>query len=73
VDPHTHSRNLVIERYVVHHNGKHGIILAEECVDSVIRDNVVYDNKHHGIVMWWSAGDEVDEGDNQVFDNTEAT
>jgi parallel beta-helix repeat protein len=51
VDPHTHSRNLVIERNVVHHNGKHGIILAEHCVDSVIRNNIVYANKHHGIVM----------------------
>jgi parallel beta-helix repeat protein len=52
IDPHTGSRNLRIERNVVHDNGKHGIILAEDCTDSVIRDNVVYRNRHHGIVLY---------------------
>jgi parallel beta-helix repeat protein len=52
IDPHTGSRNLRIERNVVHDNGKHGIILAEDCVDSVISDNVVYRNAHHGIVLY---------------------
>ncbi|MDT7694176.1 MAG: mannuronan 5-epimerase [Pseudonocardiales bacterium] len=52
IDPHTGSRNLRIERNVVHDNGKHGIVLAEECVDNVVRDNVVYRNGHHGIVLY---------------------
>ena len=52
IDPHTGSRNLRIERNAVHDNGKHGIILAEDCVDSVISDNVVYRNAHHGIVLY---------------------
>jgi hypothetical protein len=30
IDPHTDSHRLLIERNVVHHNGKHGIILAED-------------------------------------------
>jgi parallel beta-helix repeat protein len=68
VDPHTHSRNLVIERNVVHHNGKHGIILAEHCVDSVIRDNIVYANKHHGIVMYLGSDRNLIEG-NESFRN----
>jgi parallel beta-helix repeat protein len=52
----------------VHHNGKHGIILAEDCVDSVIRDNVVYANKHHGIVMYLHSDRNLIEG-NESFDN----
>lgn len=68
VDPHTHSRNLVIERNVVHDNGKHGIILAEECTDSVIRDNIVYNNKHHGIVMYQDSDHNIIEG-NESFGN----
>jgi parallel beta-helix repeat protein len=52
VDPHTGSRDLVIERNIAYNNGKHGIILAEDVTDSVIRDNVVYANKHHGIVLY---------------------
>ena len=52
IDPHTGSRNLRIERNVVHDNGKHGIILAEDCTDSVISNNVVYRNGHHGIVLY---------------------
>jgi parallel beta-helix repeat protein len=68
VDPHTHSRNLVIERNVAHDNGKHGIILAEDCVDSVIRDNIVYGNKHHGIVMYLGSNRNIIEG-NESFRN----
>jgi parallel beta-helix repeat protein len=52
VDPHTGSRKLKIIRNVAHDNGKHGIILAEDCTDSVISDNVVYNNGHHGIVLY---------------------
>ncbi|OLT02111.1 hypothetical protein BJF90_04965 [Pseudonocardia sp. CNS-004] len=68
VDPHTESRNLVIERNVVHDNGKHGIILAEHCTDSVIRDNVVYGNNHHGIVLYQGSDRNVIEG-NETFGN----
>ncbi len=52
IDPHTSSKNLKIQRNVVHDNGKHGIILAEKCTDSVISDNTVYNNGHHGIVLY---------------------
>ncbi|HLU60321.1 MAG TPA: right-handed parallel beta-helix repeat-containing protein [Pseudonocardia sp.] len=68
VDPHTGSRNMTIEGNRVHHNGKHGIILAEDCVDSVVRDNVVYANEHHGIVMYLRSDNNVIEG-NETFDN----
>lgn len=52
IDPHTASHNMTITHNVVHDNGKHGIILAEDCVDSVITDNVVYANGQHGIVLY---------------------
>jgi parallel beta-helix repeat protein len=69
IDPHTGSTKLDIERNVVHDNGKHGIILAEDCVDSVIRDNVVYRNAHHGIVLYLRSDRNLVEG-NETFDNT---
>jgi parallel beta-helix repeat protein len=68
IDPHTGSAKLDIERNVVHDNGKHGIILAEDCVDSVIRDNVVYRNAHHGIVLYLRSDRNLVEG-NESFDN----
>jgi parallel beta-helix repeat protein len=68
IDPHTGSSGLAIERNVVHHNGKHGLILAEHCVDSVIRDNVVYANQHHGIVMYLGSDGNLIEG-NESFGN----
>jgi parallel beta-helix repeat protein len=52
IDPHTGSNELKIQRNVVYSNGKHGIILAEDCAKSVISDNVVYNNDHHGIVLY---------------------
>ena len=52
IDPHTASHDMTIAHNVVHDNGKHGIILAEDCVDSVISDNVVYANGQHGIVLY---------------------
>ncbi len=48
IDPHTRSDQLLIEDNVSHHNGKHGIILAEKCSDSVVRGNTVYSNTLHG-------------------------
>jgi parallel beta-helix repeat protein len=68
IDPHTGSAKLDIERNLVHDNGKHGIILAEDCVDSVIRDNVVYRNAHHGIVLYLRSDRNLVEG-NESFDN----
>jgi len=68
IDPHTGSAKLDIERNVVHDNGKHGIILAEDCVDSVIRDNIVYRNAHHGIVLYLRSDRNLVEG-NETFDN----
>jgi parallel beta-helix repeat protein len=68
IDPHTGSTKLDIERNVVHDNGKHGIILAEDCTDSVIRDNVVYRNAHHGIVLYLRSDRNLVEG-NETFDN----
>ena len=68
IDPHTGSRNLRIERNRVHDNGKHGIILAEDCTDTVIRDNVVYRNDHHGIVLYQRSDRNVVEN-NESFDN----
>lgn len=68
VDPHTGSSNLVIERNIVHDNGKHGIILAEDVGDSVVRDNIVYRNAHHGIVMYLRSDRNVIEG-NESFGN----
>ena len=68
VDPHTGSHNLKIERNVVHDNGKHGIILAEDCVDSVIRGNIVYGNQQHGIVLYLRSNRNVVE-QNEIFRN----
>ncbi|WP_094927274.1 right-handed parallel beta-helix repeat-containing protein [Pseudonocardia sp. MH-G8] len=69
VDPHTGSRNLVIERNTVYNNGKHGIILAEDVTDSVVRNNVVYANKHHGIVLYLRSDRNLIEN-NDSFGNT---
>ena len=67
--PHTGSHDLVIERNTVHDNGKHGIILADDCIDSVIRDNVIYHNQHHGIVLYLRSSRSLVEG-NENFART---
>ncbi len=68
IDPHTGSHDMKIQRNVVHDNGKHGIILAEDCTDSVISDNVVYRNQHHGIVLYLRSDRNTIEN-NETFDN----
>ena len=68
IDPHTGSKNIRIERNRVYDNGKHGIILAEDCTDSVIRGNLVYRNNHHGIVLYLRSDRNVVE-DNASFGN----
>jgi parallel beta-helix repeat protein len=70
IDPHTKSHDLRIEGNTVHDNGKHGIILAEDCTDSIIRDNVVYNNADHGIVLYLNSDRNVVEG-NESFDNAD--
>ncbi|MEO7910927.1 MAG: right-handed parallel beta-helix repeat-containing protein [Roseiflexaceae bacterium] len=52
IDPHTRANRLLIEDNISHHNGKQGIILAEECSGSTIRGNTVYANALHGIVIY---------------------
>ena len=69
VDPHTGSTNIRIQRNRVHDNGKHGIILAEDCTDNVIAGNLVYRNNHHGIVLYLRSDRNVVEG-NESFGNT---
>jgi parallel beta-helix repeat protein len=68
IDPHTRSNRLLIEGNVAHHNGKQGIILAEECGASVIRANTVYGNALHGIVLYQRSNDNLVEG-NTAYDN----
>jgi parallel beta-helix repeat protein len=53
----------LIEGNSVHDNGKHGIILAEDCTDTIIRDNITYNNLQHGIVLYQS-------NNNQIMGNT---
>jgi parallel beta-helix repeat protein len=61
-----------ITNSVVSHNYfglySYDIILAEDCVDSVIRDNVVYRNDHHGIVLYLDSDRNTVEG-NDTFAN----
>jgi parallel beta-helix repeat protein len=68
IDPHTRSMRLVIENNVAHDNGKHGIILAEECSDGVIRGNVAFGNLHHGIVLFQRSNNNLVEG-NTAYSN----
>jgi parallel beta-helix repeat protein len=62
IDPHTRSNRLLIEDNISHHNGKQGIILAEECADSIIRNNTVYANALHGIVIYQRSNNNLIEG-----------
>lgn len=68
IDPHTRSDRLLIEGNDSHHNGKQGIILAEDCSDSTIRNNVSHDNALHGIVIFQHSNRNVVEG-NTTYGN----
>jgi parallel beta-helix repeat protein len=68
IDPHTGSLRLLIEGNNVHDNGKHGIILADECADGVVRGNTVYNNLHHGIVLYQGSDRTLVEG-NRSYGN----
>jgi parallel beta-helix repeat protein len=62
IDPHTRANRLLIEGNVSHHNGKQGIILAEECSDATVRNNIVYANTLHGIVIYQRSNHNLVEG-----------
>jgi parallel beta-helix repeat protein len=62
IDPHTRANRLLIEGNVSHHNGKQGIILAEECSDATVRNNIVYANTLHGIVLYQRSNHNLVEG-----------
>src|SRR6185369_12650475 len=49
-------------------NGKHGIILAEECSNGIVRNNVAYNNLHHGIVIYQRSDNNLVEG-NTAYGN----
>jgi parallel beta-helix repeat protein len=68
IDPHSRSNRLLIESNISHHNGKQGIILAEECAESIIRGNTVYANALHGIVIYQRSNNNLVEG-NTSYDN----
>ena len=51
VDPHSSSRDVVVEGNVANGNGRHGIIFSQDVTASVVRDNVVRGNRLNGIMM----------------------
>lgn len=67
IDPHDDSDELLIEKNVVHDNGRHGIICSRRCNNIVIRDNHVYRNLH-GIMLHREVVDSIVEN-NDVHDN----
>jgi parallel beta-helix repeat protein len=68
LDPHTGSRGFVIENNQFRDNGKHGMILADDCSGAVVRNNRVYRNRAHGLVVFQDSDDVVVEH-NEVHDN----
>jgi parallel beta-helix repeat protein len=68
LDPHTRSRNLVIENNIFRRNGKHGMILAVGCSNATVRGNQSYANAGHGIVVFQGSNDVTVSG-NEVHDN----
>jgi parallel beta-helix repeat protein len=51
LDPHDYSYRLTVEGNVASGNGSHGLIFSRGVVDSVLRDNHVFDNGGNGIVL----------------------
>ncbi|MBW3611433.1 MAG: right-handed parallel beta-helix repeat-containing protein [Actinobacteria bacterium] len=68
LDPHSGSRNFTIVGNTFRNNGKHGMILAEDCTGAVVRDNDSYGNAEHGMVVFSGSDDVVVEG-NRLHDN----
>ena len=67
-DPHTSSRNLVVEDNEAYGNGSHGFIASQDVVDSVIRRNYSHHNGGNGIVLHRLSNRNLVE-DNRVEDN----
>ena len=70
LDPHTESRNFIVEDNSFHDNGSHGLIFARNCVFNTIRRNVSYNNGGHGIMLHESSNNNIIE-DNVVYGNTD--
>jgi parallel beta-helix repeat protein len=68
LDPHSGSRDFNIVGNTFRNNGKHGMILAEDCTGVVVRGNESYGNREHGMVVFSGSDDVVVEG-NRVHSN----
>ncbi len=68
VDPHTYSSGLTFTRVTAERNGVHGIIFADNVVNSSVRDSVSRFNGENGIMMDEESTDNVISG-NIVTDN----
>ncbi|PID95932.1 MAG: hypothetical protein CSA84_07300 [Actinomycetales bacterium] len=68
VDPHTYSSGLAFIRVTAERNGAHGIIFADNVVNSSVRDSVSRFNGENGIMMDEESTDNVITG-NTVTDN----
>jgi mannuronan 5-epimerase len=64
IDPHSGSKNLIVEYNVSNGNGRHGIIFSDHVTDSIVRYNTTIGNGLNGIMM-----DEASTG-NQIYGNT---
>ncbi|MDP9220052.1 MAG: right-handed parallel beta-helix repeat-containing protein [Actinomycetota bacterium] len=51
IDPHSASKNLVIENNLTARNGRHGIIFSDHVVNGLVRNNVSEHNGLNGIMM----------------------
>ena len=70
LDPHDHSRNLVIEENEAFGNGTHGIVFSNGVTASVVRNNHSHHNGQNGIVLHRGSSGNVVEG-NLVEHNTD--
>lgn len=68
LDPHSGSRDFTIVGNTFRNNGKHGMILAEDCTGAVVRGNESYGNAEHGMVVFSGSDDTLLE-ENRVHDN----
>lgn len=67
-DPHTYSRNVVVEDSLAEGNGAHGFIFSEYVRQSVIKNSISRGNGENGIMMdTYSSGNLV--SNNQVIGN----
>lgn len=64
LDPHTYSRNLVIDHVTAEGNGAHGIIFSDHVTDSVVKRSASFGNGENGIMMDQSSTNNI------IVDNT---